>query len=130
MRDLPFGVREYSTRGGISAYICLLMSCSPSSALSVEASTLGDMSGMARAMALKRVPSFSEITSRMSSDHLPEKRDMMLRTGHCSMQAYFFRFSSSSNRFIFSYSYPAVSGLHQCNLLQGQIFIDIFALSK
>lgn len=52
----------------------------------------GEMSGMARPMALKRVAWFSESTQSISIDHLPVKRERTLRTGQVSMRVYFLDF--------------------------------------
>lgn len=75
------------------------------------------MSGSALAMALKRVVSLLESTQSTNRDHLPEKRDMILRTGHDSVHVNFFRFSCSGNAFIFNFTYFAVTVLLWRNLL-------------
>lgn len=88
------------------------------------------MSGMAFPISLKRVVSFSARTHRTSMAHFPEKRDIMLRTGHVDMLVYFFRFSFSGNAFIFKNSYFEVSGLRLRNVLYSSKLAINFALSK
>ena len=83
----------------------------------MSVNTLGEMSGMAFPIALKRVASFSERTHRTSMDHLPEKREITFLMGHESTQVNFSKFSFSSNFFIFKKSYRRVSVAHFGNLL-------------
>lgn len=118
IRVLPRSVSEYSTRGGISAYSLREINPSVSRFLSVSDSTLGDMSGIALPMALKRVASFSASTHSTSIDHLPEKRDMTFLTGQLEVQVYFFKFSSICKGFIFKISYFGVSALRFRNVLR------------
>lgn len=51
----------------------------------VSVSTLGDISGIALLIVLKRVASFSESTHNMSMAHLLENRDRTLRIGQSSI---------------------------------------------
>lgn len=117
MSERPFSVSEYSTRGGISAYIRRLISLSSSSIFSVDDKTFGEISGIARPIELKRVLSFSDSTHRIRIDHLPENRAITLRIGQCSIFVYFPKFSVLSNLFICSFTYSKVSGFQQRNLL-------------
>lgn len=121
IRLCPTSVREYSTFGGISAYSFLLTNPSASRFFNVSVSTLGDISGIALLIVLKRVASFSESTHNMSMAHLLENRDRTLRIGQSSIRVYFLRFSCSYKLFISNNNYFKVSGLHFCNLL----FINI-----
>lgn len=75
------------------------------------------MSGIALRMALKRVASFSDNTHKTNIDHLPEKRDMIFRTGHASIQEYFFKFSFKSNFLILNISYFKVTAFQFGNFL-------------
>lgn len=85
IRLWPTSVNEYSTLGGISAYSFLLTSPSASRFFNVSVSTLGDISGIALLIVLKRVASFSESTHNMSMVHLLENRDRTLRIGQSSI---------------------------------------------
>lgn len=111
-RLLPRGVSEYSTFGGISAYIFRLIRPSVSRFFSVSESTFGDMSGIALPMALKRVASLSARTQIISRAHLPEKRDMIFLTGQDSIRVNFIKFSWSGNAFIINFTYQRVSISH------------------
>lgn len=130
IRLLPRSVREYSTRGGISAYSLRNTRPSASSLFSVSVRTFGDISGIALPMALKRVVSFSDNTHKISIAHLPENRDTTFLIGHSAIDAYFLKFSSDCNDFIFKNSYLQVSALHFCNVLQSTKTGSNFALSK
>ncbi len=130
MRVWARGVREYSTLGGISAWMWRETRPEASRFLRVSVSTLGEMSGMARPMALKRVAWFSESTQSISIDHLPVKRERTLRTGQVSMRVYFFRFSCRGNAFIFKITYLRVIVLRFGNLLHYKDLTANFALSK
>ena len=130
MRLFPVAVSEYSTFGGTSAYTLRFIKPSASKPFKVSVSTLGEISGMALPMALKRVALFSDSTHSTSIAHLPEKRAMTLRIGQVFMQVYFFRFSCNTNAFIFFFTYVRVSTLHLCNLLFIKFSIPYFALTK
>lgn len=130
IRLWPTSVNEYSTRGGISAYSFLFTSPSASRAFNVSVSTLGEISGIALLMVLKRVASFSERTHSMSIAHLLENRDRTFRIGQSSIRVYFFRFSCNCKPFISNNNYLKVSGLHFCNFLFINIKNTNFALSK
>lgn len=130
MRLFPVSVSEYSTFGGTSAYTLRFIKPSASKFFKVSVSTLGEMSGMALPMALKRVALFSESTHSTSIAHLPEKRAMTFRIGQVSMRVYFFRFSCNSNAFIHYFTYVRVSILHLCNFLFIKFSIPYFALIK
>lgn len=127
---LPFSVREYSTLGGISGNNSLLTSLSSSNIFSVAVNTLGEISGMARLIALNRVLSFSDNIHNTSIDHLPENLEMTFRIGHASMHVYFFKLFSSSNLFIFNISYLAVTGYRLCKFLFIWSFCLNFVLSN
>ena len=92
IRLLPISVREYSTFGGISAYTFLEIKPSHSRLFKVSVKTLGEISGIALLISLKRVASFSDNTQRTSIDHLPEKRAIIFLTGQESMPVYFSNF--------------------------------------
>ena len=126
----PTSVKEYSTRGGISAYNFLFTSQSDSRAFNVSVRTLGEISGIALLIILKRVASFSESSHNMSIAHLLENRDKTFRIGHSSIRVYFFRFSCNCKLFIFNNNYLEVSGLLLCNFLFVSIKSINFALSK
>ena len=130
IRLLPRSVSDYSTLGGISAYSFLEISPSASRFFRVSVSTLGDMSGIALPISLKRVASFSASTHSTSMVHLPEKRLMTFLTGHDAMPVYFFKFSFSGNAFIFKNSYQNVSALRLSNVLHDSKKRLNFALSK
>lgn len=117
IRLRPLSDKEYSTRGGISGKSSRLTRLSCSNVFNVAVNTFGEISGIALPIALKRVVSFSANTHKINMDHLLEKREIMFRTGQASMQVYFFKFSFSSNLFIFSISYSTVTVFRLGNFL-------------
>ena len=88
----------------------------------VVVSTLGEMSGRARPISLKRVVPFSARMHKISIDHFPVRRDRMLRTGQALILVNFFKFSFSGIALIFNISFQEVSVLLTGKILFRMIY--------